>query len=45
MAGIADLGVEIDFANGPSFGYPFTLDDPFHLFLIALFWLIALLIL
>ena len=28
MAGIADLGVEIDFANGPSFGYPFTLDDP-----------------
>ena len=28
MAGIADLGVEIDFSNGPSFGYPFTLNDP-----------------
>jgi len=25
---IATLGVEIDFASGPSFGYPFTLNDP-----------------
>ena len=28
MASISNLGVEIDFASGPSFGYPFTLDDP-----------------
>jgi hypothetical protein len=28
MATLANLGVEIDFASGPAFGYPFTLDDP-----------------
>ena len=28
MASISNLGVEIDFASGPSFGYPFTLNDP-----------------
>ncbi len=27
MANIANLGVEIDFANGPSFGYPLVLGD------------------